>query len=141
MPRLLMPVLISLGGCVLVLGLAWYEASGVSFLFRQLDEDDDLGIRVNRKGSGSLQHILSGRFQLDLSTGFFSSMLDGGFRSCTVSRDIRVRMIRHVQGQFSVRGDQLEVIGPGSERLSAVEGRDRAGVLRLVGVDRQRSEE
>jgi hypothetical protein len=133
MRRLLVPVWLSFCRCGLAFGLAWCEASGVGILFRQLDEDNDPGIRVDRKRSGSLQHVLSGRFQFNLSAGFFSSMLDGGLRSRALSWDALVRMIHHVQGQFSVSGDQFKVIGARGECLSAVEGCDRAGIFCLVG--------
>ncbi len=141
MSWLLVPVLLfpCIWGCAL--GLAWREASGVGILLRQPEEDDDAGIRVDRKCSPSFEGLLTRRFQLDLSAGFLGSVLDGGFGLRPISGNGVVGMVPHVQGQFSIRGDQLEVIGPGSERLSAVEGRDRAGVFRLVSVDRYRPEE
>jgi hypothetical protein len=141
MSWLLVSVLLSLCIWRFPFGLARREASGVGILLRKPEEDDDAGIRVDRKRSRPFERLLTRRFQLDLSAGFLGSMLDGGFGLRSISGNGVVGMIPHVQGQFSVGGDQFEVIGPGSKRLSAVQSRDRAGVLRLVGVDRHRPEE
>jgi hypothetical protein len=95
------PVLLSpcIWGCAF--SLAWRKASGVGILLRQPEEDDDAGIRGDRKRSRSFKRMLTRRFQFDLSAGFLGSMLDGGLGLRPINGNGVVGMIPHVQGQCS----------------------------------------
>lgn len=54
-----MSLLLSLCACGFALGLTRSEASGVGILLRQPEEDDDSGIRVDRKRSRPFERMLT----------------------------------------------------------------------------------
>ena len=69
--------------CGSALGVERSKAGGVGLPFRQFEEDNDPGIGVDRKCPGTLQGVVTGRFQLHLDGALLKPLLDGGlgFRS------------------------------------------------------------
>jgi len=55
-----------------------------------------------------------------LKRGFFKSLLDDGLGSRSIRRDGLVGLIRYIEDQLSVFGDQLQVVWPYGQRLPAM---------------------
>lgn len=108
------PCIIRMGRSFLALftlRFQWHESSGITVLVRQLHEHDDHGAWGQGKGAGSLEDVASDWVKVHLCP--VRSRFNRRFRQSAIYADDIVGMVRDIDRQFPIPGQQFHMIRPG----------------------------